>query len=108
MSKIKSSVAYVAETMGFVPGNYISSVKRTPLNNFITKLLDNNLHHLESLRLEIERAKRKDINDVRDFGDNWGAGLLSGIEARVDYYDLVNLIEDIREGLAQRRLALGS
>jgi hypothetical protein len=94
--------------VGVVSGRYSCSIKRIPLHGHITTLLDNNLYHLEALRLDIERAKRKDISDVRDFGDTWGGSLLSGIESRVDYFDLVSLIEDIREGLAQRRLALGS
>ena len=70
----------------------------------VTQILDNNLHELEDLRRSIERAQRKDVADVREF-DTIGAVLLRGVESPIGYHDLVDLITDLRQGLARRRTA---
>lgn len=69
-----------------------------------TRILENNLDALESLRAAIERKGMKDVTDVRDFGDMLGHTLLVGIEHTVTYDDLVNLIEHFRNGIASRRI----
>lgn len=79
----------------------------TPRNHndpLLTATLESSLHHLDSLRREIEKASRKDILDVRDMG-GIGADLLAAYENTIDYYDLVDLINEMRDGIAKRRAA---
>lgn len=71
----------------------------------LTRTLKNNLLALESLRASIERAQRKDIRDVRDFGDTMAASLFVGVESDIDYEDLLDLIDEYELGLAQRQVA---
>jgi hypothetical protein len=98
-----------AGTIEAIPGgvDQVMAVARFQYDGYITTLLDNNLHDLETLRASIERAERKDASDVRMFdSDAPGALLLRGIEGPVDYIDLVNIIRDLRLGLARRRTEL--
>lgn len=81
----------------------IRAVRRLT-DDLVTQILDNNLHELEELRRGIERAQRKDVEDVREF-DTIGSALLRGVESPVSYFDLVDLITDLRQGLARRRTA---
>lgn len=69
-----------------------------------TYVLENTLAHLEYLRSAIERAKRKDIYDVREFGDTAAAQILAGVEERISYDDLVKLVNHWKDGIAARRL----
>lgn len=73
--------------------------------SLLTRTLENNLSALESLRSGIERAQRKDIEDVRDFGETVAGALLAGVESDVDYEDLLLLIDEYKHGLAHRQLA---
>lgn len=83
--------------------------KPLDLPRTVTQVLENNLTHLESLRASIETARQKhEIDDVRDFGDTMGGQLLRGVEDEVDYTDLVKLITHIKDGIAQRRVALAA
>lgn len=81
------------------------SVKALDIDDVITQVLENNITHLESLRSSIERAQRKSIYDVREFGDTYAASLFVGVEERVSYDDLLKLIKTMRVGLAARRVA---
>lgn len=85
---------------GFVLAEDRSVLRLT--DALVTQILDNNLHELEELRRGIERAQRKDVEDVREF-DTIGSALLRGVESPITYYDLVDLIKDVRQGLARRR-----
>lgn len=79
------------------------------LPRVVTQILENDLTYLESLRSGIEAARQKhEIDDVRDFGDTMGGQLLRGVEDEVDYTDLVKLITHIKDGIAQRRVALAA
>lgn len=90
--------------------SFISAVEvsdravRRLTDDLVTQILDNNLHELEELRRSIERAQRKDCEDVREF-DTVGSQLLRGVESPIGYHDLVDLITDLRQGLARRRTA---
>lgn len=73
----------------------------------ISNVLDRTIDQLEYLRSAIERAQRKDIRDVRDFGETAASSLFIGVEDRITYYDLIKLISAMRQGMSQRRLQLG-
>ena len=75
-----------------------------PSNKLLTATLESSLHHLDSLRREIEKAGRKNIRDVREIG-GIGSDLLAAYENTIDYYDLVDLINEMRDGIAKRRAA---
>ena len=71
----------------------------------LTRVLKNNLTALESLRASIERAQRKSMDDVREFGDTMGSAMLLGVEETVSYDDLLDLIAEMEMGLAKRAVA---
>lgn len=69
----------------------------------ITQVLENTLHDLESLRAEVERLGLKDTPDVREIR---AVEVLRGIDEAVDYIDLVDLVQAMKDGLARRRVTL--
>ena len=81
--------------------------RRPEPEQLISNVLDRTIDQLEYLRSAIERAQRKDIRDVRDFGETSASSLFIGVEERITYYDLIKLISKMRQGMSQRRLQLG-
>jgi len=72
----------------------------------ITQILDNNISYLDSLRRSLESTNNKAIHDVRLYGDTVAAAMLSGFEGTVGYENLVDIIDDMKAGVARRRVAL--
>lgn len=72
------------------------------VDKLLTATLETSLHHLDDLRRSLERTNQKNIDDVRKQA-GYGADLLAAIEGRITYYDLVQLINEMRDGIALRR-----
>lgn len=100
---LNDEVAEMCVTFGDVLQDALD--KNDFTQSLLTRTLENNLAALESLRAGIERAQRKDINDVRDFGDTPAASLFVGVESDIDYEDLLDLIDEYKFGVAKRHLA---
>lgn len=75
------------------------------MGDLTTRILENNLSQLDSLRASIERAGMKDIFDVRDYGDSMAASLFVGCEGTITYHCLLDVIEHFKNGIASRRVA---
>lgn len=71
----------------------------------VTQMLENNLGYLDSLRRSIEMVNRKGIDEVREFGDTLAASVLAGVEETISYDGLVDLIAEMKDGIAFRRMA---
>lgn len=99
-------------TPGFIMGEkpnanvqaYVKAERQTKVDKLLTATLETSLQHLDSLRRELERTNQKNISDVRKQA-GWGADLLAAIEGTITYYDLVQLINEMRDGIALRRAA---
>jgi len=72
----------------------------------ITQILDNNIGFLDALRRSLESTGNKRVSDVRMYGDTMAASLLSGFEGTVTYDGLVDIIDNMKAGVARRRIAL--
>lgn len=71
----------------------------------VTQMLENNLGYLDSLRRSIELVSRKNISDVREFGDTLAASVLAGVEETIGYDGLLDIIAEMKDGIAFRRMA---
>lgn len=73
----------------------------------ITQVLENVVGFLDSARRDLESTNRKGGYDVRErIGNSMATTLLAGVEEVVTYNDLVKLVDDMRLGLARRRVTL--
>lgn len=77
-------------------------------NGWVTQMLENCLTYLDCLRGSLESERRTNIRDVREYdgGSNPASYLLTGVPDTFDYSDLVDLIDELKSGLARRRVAL--
>lgn len=78
--------------------------RQVKVDKLLTATLETNVQHLDDLRRSLERTNQKNIDDVRKSA-GVGADLLAAIEGRITYYDLVMLINEMRDGIAKRRAA---
>ena len=78
--------------------------RKKKVDTLLTATLETSLGHLDDLRRTLERTNQKNIDDVRKRA-GWGSDLLAAIEGRITYYDLVQLINEMRDGIAMRRAA---
>ena len=104
MNKCMSELGAVEDAVDN-SGWHINIYQRPDTDEVLTQVMENNLTQLESLRSGLERAHMKDIDDVRTFGDTFAGSLLTGVEDRFDYDDLLDLIREFKDGIARRRLA---
>jgi hypothetical protein len=70
----------------------------------LTQVLENVLTHMVSLQSGLEKTN-KGVVDVREYGDTFAGTLLAGVEESFDYYDLLGLIKEFKDGIARRRTA---
>lgn len=83
---------------------YVKAERQTKVDKLLTATLETSLHHLDDLRRSLERTNQKNISDVRKSA-GYGADLLAAIEGTITYFDLVQLINEMRDGIALRRAA---
>lgn len=110
MAKDNETLAQIInEEVGFEPASVkLHWLARPTLDveKVITQMLENNLGYLDNLRRSIELVNRKGIEEVRQFGDTLAASVLAGVEETITYDGLVDLIAEMKDGIAFRRMAL--
>ena len=71
----------------------------------VTRMLDKNVASLEALRALLEGSGQKDVREIRLLGHP-ASPLLGGIEESIGYYELVEVINHMKTGIARRRFAM--
>lgn len=82
-------------TMTFLRGINVDDV--------VTQILENNLLEISELRRDLERANLKSIFDVRL---RRATPVLEGFEGTITYEGLVDIIDELKDGIALRRVQL--
>ena len=73
------------------------------VDGVVTQILENSLQDLSELRRDLERTNRKGIYDVRE---HRATANLEGFEGTVGYENLVDIITELKDGIALRRVQL--
>lgn len=73
------------------------------LDAAVTQILENNLQDLSELRRDLERTSHKGIYDVRLHRP---LPILEGFEGTVTYDYLLDIINELKDGIALRRVQL--
>ena len=84
-------------SMGFT----VRFMSRFNVDDAVTQILENNLLELSELRRTLERTNHKHIHDVRL---NKPLSILEGFEGTLTYEYLLDLIEEMKDGIAFRRV----
>ena len=109
MAKDNETLAQIInEEVGFEPASVkLHWIARPTLDveKVVTQMLENNLGYLDTLRRSIERVNRKGIDEVREFGDTLAASVLAGVEETISYDGLLDIIAEMKNGIAYRRIA---